>query len=173
MRLPSIDLGLMAEHLTVHEGMIAKLKIYNGAAQNPELKEIITEQLAILRSHVRIMLDLIDPNKEENVDVDIKKYLNPLDPPPTGTTNVQMNDRHIALEGHTTANVMARDNFESATMMKSSKVKQIHFNMAAQQVNMSAKYDQLIMKMGLSHPPMTSPNERLQTVQVNQHLLNE
>src|SRR5699024_3336103 len=34
--LPSVDLGLMAEHLSTHEGMINKLKVYHINTTNPD-----------------------------------------------------------------------------------------------------------------------------------------
>ncbi len=38
MSLPAVDLGIMAEHLSTHEGMINKLKIYYPLLTKPVLK---------------------------------------------------------------------------------------------------------------------------------------
>ncbi|WP_257345743.1 hypothetical protein [Pseudalkalibacillus decolorationis] len=44
MSLPAIDLGLMAEHLATHEGMISKLKHYHSK---------VTDGLGICTSCIR------------------------------------------------------------------------------------------------------------------------
>src|SRR5699024_12336884 len=67
--LPSVDLGLIAEHLSTHEGMINKLKVYHINTTNPELKSIIALQINVMMSHVRVMLFLINTDNNEYVDV--------------------------------------------------------------------------------------------------------
>ena len=35
--LPAVDLGIVAEHLTAHEGVINKLEVYQANVTNPNL----------------------------------------------------------------------------------------------------------------------------------------
>ena len=170
MIIPAIDLGLMADHLSVHEGVIAKLKFYRTKVHHLELKSIIEEQLSMMRQHIRVMLTLIYPHQNENPYTsndrgDRDKNENDED----GV----LKDKHIALEAHATANFMAQNNFISAIMMKDSNVKHVHFNMAWQQVYISGKYEHFIRNMGWSKPPMASAQEQFRTFQLNQHLLKE
>ncbi|UOQ94376.1 hypothetical protein MUO14_05315 [Halobacillus shinanisalinarum] len=44
MTLPVVDLGLMAEHLTTHKGIISKLKRYHSMVSIVALKEILSIQ---------------------------------------------------------------------------------------------------------------------------------
>lgn len=59
--LPATDLGLMAEHLTAHKGIINKLEVYHEKVTNSKLKEIIALQTDMMRVHVKVMLALINP----------------------------------------------------------------------------------------------------------------
>lgn len=67
MNLPPVDLGIMDEHLPTHEGVISKLKIFKEIVNNQELKKLIQLNISMLREHVRVMLELIDPDHKGEV----------------------------------------------------------------------------------------------------------
>lgn len=67
--LPANDIGLMAEHLSTHEGMINKLKIYHMNVKRLELKDTIDLQIKVMHAHVEVMLSLINPQNDDYVEV--------------------------------------------------------------------------------------------------------
>jgi hypothetical protein len=58
--LKSIDLSLMVEHLNIHKGVLARLESAFCTVERHFLKQIIYEQIVIMRNHVKVMLLLID-----------------------------------------------------------------------------------------------------------------
>lgn len=173
MILTSVDLGLMANHLPKHEGVINKLKHYRSVTENTILAQVINEQIRIMRSHVRIMLQLMDPSQHgaealtpvrHIVDTIKVHELKKLDKP---------DYKDIALEARATAQFMAIDNFVSAIEMKVPTVKHIHVDMALQQVRIAGQYSQIINKMGWEHPPVAAPQEQIWTIQQFKHVLKE
>lgn len=163
MILKSIDLGLMAEHLTAHKGIISKLRLYYCSVGNPTLKQIIYEQFLIMRNHVRVMLMLMDPARNETVSISALTEIQPVEIKCKPFSSY-MSDKSIALEAHNTAKSMALDNFSSALRMKTSNVRDIHIQMALQQVKLQEKYTEFIHKMGDDHAPSASFEEQKNTM---------
>ncbi|MRG86864.1 spore coat protein [Salinibacillus xinjiangensis] len=169
MRLPATDLGIMAEHLTTHEGMINKFKLYYTKARNMELRNLLSTHIQVLRNHVRVMLMLIDPAQKEPVQLhrfdDIQLSL--------GYHQFSKQEKDIILEAKASAKLMASNNFMSALMMKDPNVKQVHIEMAIQEVQLQALYDQIIEHMNWIFTPKVTEQMQLTTLQEYYHLLNE
>lgn len=172
MTLPATDLGLMAEHLSTHEGMLNKLKYYHNKVTNAELKEVIGLQINGMRAHVRVMLMLINPYQDEYVEV----------PPLEANTRNQyhrektwgqntLDNKSIALEARASAKCMANENFVSALMMKNSNAKHAHIEMALQQATLQEMYGEFIKKMGWAFVPHVSEEDQINTYQHFQHIL--
>ncbi|WP_188206981.1 hypothetical protein [Alkalibacillus aidingensis] len=169
--LPAIDLGLMAEHLSAHEGVINKLKAYKGTVTNKRLRDIIELQETTMRMHVWIMLGLINPEYNNYIEVP------PLNAPfvrhyseKEGYENTT-NNKWIALEAHNTAKNMSNENYKSALMMQDTNVKNAHIEMALQQYQIKEKYAEIIKEMGWEFTPHTSEQEQINTYRNFQHLL--
>src|SRR5699024_3980134 len=170
--LPSVDLGIMAEHLSTHEGMINKLKVYNINTTNPDLKSIIALQINVMMLNVRVMISLINSDNNEYVDV---SYLNIYDVSiqrSYGTVVNKYNDKCIALEAHAGAKLMSNENYTSALLMKDRNVRNAHVEMALQQLEIQKRYSDFINRMGWSFVPHADAQERVKTYQHFQHLLN-
>ncbi|MDF0728111.1 hypothetical protein PY093_15685 [Cytobacillus sp. S13-E01] len=172
MALPAIDVGLMDEHLTTHEGIINKLKYYHSIVNHPDLKHIINLQIIVMQDHVRVMLGLLDPNRNQWIT------LSPIDLSDghnqhieKGNTSNTSLHKPIAIEARSTAKFMANSNFTSALMMKDPNVKHIHFEMAIQQATLERNYNDFIKKMGWEHPPKVTKETQVFTIQKHQHLL--
>lgn len=65
MFLSASDLGLIASHLSAHDGMIMKVKLIAREAKNEKLIKLLNTKVGILRSHMRIMMDMLDPQKSD------------------------------------------------------------------------------------------------------------
>lgn len=168
--LPSIDLGLMAEHLSAHEGEINKLELYQRKVINTDLKSIINLQANIMRDHVRVMLALINPHQNGQVE------LNPINMGHytyMGEKQTNAQDKWIAIEAHTTAQNMSNENFFSALMMKDQHVRKIHVQMALQQLELQGKYSEFIKRNGWGFTPYASVHEQLGTLQHYQHVFSQ
>lgn len=171
MLLPVIDVGLMDEHLTAHEGVIPKLKKYKSMVNHPQLKEIIDLHISVLQHHVVVMLQLLDPNRKQWV------YLKSLPLPTTKHSGdhkmewKKSTDKSIALEAMSTAKNMGSTNFNSALMMKDPNVKHIHFEMAIQDAILQGKYNDFMKSMNSDHPPMATSEIQQYTIQKHQHIL--
>lgn len=106
--LPAIDLGLMVEHLSAHEGVINKLAHYQPLVTNLELRNILKLQENVLHSHVWVMLAFINPNYHNEVKVPpLSAYRE--DPIFERSGNGEDN-KWIALEAHNTAKNMSNRN---------------------------------------------------------------
>jgi hypothetical protein len=169
MNLPAVDLGIMAEHLSTHEGVINRLKMYIKTVQNHMLKKILELHLIVLRNHVKTMLALIEPNRTHEVHL---PEMNSLDWD-VGIGKLEEYEKDIALDTRSTAKLMGSDNFNSALMMKDSNVKNIHLKMSYQDVNMQMMYDHLIkLTQGDFIPRVSAEMQRL-TLQHYYHVQNE
>lgn len=172
--LPSIDLGLMAEHLTAHEGIINKLELYQTIVTNTPLKDIIELHANIMHEHVRVMMALINPYQNEYVELaPINEYQMNNHMQIAREQGVGFRDKWIALEGHTTAKTMSNENYFSALMMKNQNVRTIHVQMALQQLEVQNKYEEFIEKMGWVFTPHASAQEQITTFQHYQHILGQ
>ncbi|GAA0318336.1 hypothetical protein GCM10008967_06120 [Bacillus carboniphilus] len=166
MKIKAIDLGLMSEHLTVHKGVLKKIKLYQSLVKHEELKRLFQLQYEIMKSHVVVMLQLIDPHYTGEVMLpNIDSFRQSM----AGWTNWELepsiHDRDIATEMVNTTKNMANTNFMSALMMETKKVKQIHFEMALQQVEIEFMYKDIMEKMGWSFAPDASEKEQMKTLQ--------
>ncbi|MFD1849395.1 spore coat protein [Oceanobacillus bengalensis] len=170
--LPSVDLGLMAEHLSTHEGMINKLKVYHINTTNPDLKSIIALQINVMMSHVRVMLFLINPDNNEYVEVPDLNMYDVSNKRADGTGVNKYNDKWIALEAHAGAKLMSNANYTSALLMKNRNVRNAHVEMALQQLEIQKRYSDFINRMGWSFVPHADTQEQVKTYQHFQHLLN-
>jgi hypothetical protein len=166
MTLPSLDLGLMSEHLTVHQGVIYKLRKYHEKITDGELKEIILLQIKIMSEHVRVMLQLINPNQNNYVEVPPLHFYTSIQfPQHTGRQRDNFKNKPIALEARMTAKSMANENFVSALMMKNPNARHAHIEMALQQTTIQEKYGELIKSRGWEYVPHVCLEEQFNTYQ--------
>ncbi|MBB6453132.1 spore coat protein CotF [Salirhabdus euzebyi] len=164
MSLPAIDVGLMNEHLTTHQGVIHKLKHYYSEVKDPYLKQIIYAQAVIMRDHVKVMLALLDPNNNQwKQVVPLKQVFSRLQLELI-TPHQHNEDKKIVLENHSTAKFLATDNFLAALMMKNDNVKQVHYDMAMQQANFEKMYSDYINKMGWSVTATANEEEQVKLI---------
>lgn len=170
--LPAADLGIMTEHLSAHEGVINKLNVYHEKATNNDLKEIIALQVNVMRVHVRVMLALLDPQNNDDVEVpDLNVYrANDFYQGP-GKQEVDYNNKWIALEAHTTATFMSNENYVSALMMKDRNARNAHVEMALQQLEVLKRYAAFINQMGWLFVPYVSMKDQVNTYQHFQYIL--
>ncbi|WP_019153611.1 hypothetical protein [Robertmurraya massiliosenegalensis] len=169
MTLPAVDLGIIAEHLSTHEGVINKLKMYYRSASNPVLQNLLKLNINVLRNHVVAMLALIDPERNKVVDLpDMESSLSNM-----GAGRLSEFDKDIALEARATAKLMGSDNFNSALMMKDSNVKNVHLQMSYQDITMQMMYNTLIKEMNGEFVPRVSKEMQMQTLQKYFHVQNE
>lgn len=173
MRLPAVDLGLMAEHLPTHEGILNKLKHYLAKVTNADLKDIISLQISVMRAHVKVMLLLINPYQNGYVAVPpLEAYSGNHYFKEEAWGQDPSKNKSIALEARATAKCMANDNFISALMMKNPNVKHAHIEMALQQAFLQERYSQFIQRMGWEFVPHVSVQDQINTYQHFQHILN-
>ncbi|SEM14790.1 hypothetical protein SAMN05192533_101206 [Mesobacillus persicus] len=163
MILKSIDLSLMAEHLMIHKGVLARLESAFCSVHSNELKQIIYEQIVIMRNHVKVMLLLMDPNQNELVTV---AALNELDPVSIKCQdqNAHPKEKNVAIELKNTAKTMANDNFNSALRMKAQNVRDIHINMALQQASLQRRYHHFLEQNMKEVSPESSIQEQVNTM---------
>lgn len=50
--LKTIDVGLMANHLSAHKGVISRLELYTKHAKEQQLVVILQKQIGIMKNHV-------------------------------------------------------------------------------------------------------------------------
>ncbi|WP_088051934.1 hypothetical protein [Virgibacillus dakarensis] len=163
MLLKTVDVGLMANHLSAHKAIIKRLNLYSRAVQNKQLATILEQQVMIMRNHVQTMNQLLDPNQQ-------KVSLPPI---PNGATKMQnqivendfgIDDHDIAIDAHFTASSMAKENFNSSENMKNQQVKQIHSQMAMQQSQIAERHEMLAQQMGWASHPNASIAEQTAVV---------
>ena len=169
MNLPAADLGIMAEHLPAHEGTISKLKIFIEIVENQELKKLIQLNIEMLRDHVRAMLELIDPNRKGEVklaemsDIQIN----------TEKLNLSEQEKDIVLETRSVSKLMGSNNFNSALMMKDLNVKNIHIQMAYQDVRMQMLYNLVVEHVNGDFTPRVTEAMQSKTHEKYKHILKE
>lgn len=169
MNLPAVDLGIMAEHLPTHEGVISKLKIFNEIVENQELKKLIQLNIQMLREHVRAMLELIDPNRKREVklaemsDIQIN----------TDKLKLSEQEKEIILETRSGSKLMGSNNFNSALMMKDMNVKNIHIQMAYQDVRMQMLYNMVVEHVDADFTPRVSEEMQAKTHDKYKHILKK
>ncbi|MEQ2527571.1 hypothetical protein WMO40_12725 [Bacillaceae bacterium CLA-AA-H227] len=170
MILPAIDVQLMNEHLTTHEGVLYKLSLYYNLAEHPALKQIFSKQFMLMKDHVRVMLSLLDPSRKGSVqlapiDLTIVTSIH------EGQTNKNSQDKYLAIEGRSTAKSMANDNFISALMMKDKHVKDIHIQMAIQQAKVQEMYSMFISNLFNEKPQLSTKENQMKIVSEFHHLV--
>lgn len=171
MILKAIDLGLMSEHLTTHKGVLNKLQSYYCTVKNPALNQIIYDQYIIMRNHVQVMLMLMDPKINEQVSVSALFQIQPVEIP-CQPLSIQMGQKEITIEARNTAMSMATDNFSSAIRMKAHNVRDIHIQMALQQVKIQERYSEFMKSMGWEYAPDSSLEEQVKALQFFKHLFH-
>ncbi|MFT9597418.1 hypothetical protein [Mesobacillus sp.] len=169
MNLPAADLGIMAEHLPTHEGVISKLRIFKEIVDDQELKKLIQLNIQMLREHVRAMLELIDPNRKGEVKLadmpDIQ--LN------TEMLKLSEQEKDIVLETRAVSKLMGSNNFNSALMMKDMNVKNIHIQMAYQDVRMQMLYNMVVEHVNGDFTPLVTEAMQSKTHEKYKHILKE
>ena len=162
--LKTIDVGLMVNHLSAHEGVIKRLDLYVKITKNQQLLNILGQQIGTMKNHVQVMNMLLDPNHSKQVTL-----------PPIPQNGFQINtqqsimeigleDKYMALDAHFTATAMANDNFISSTNMKDPHVKHIHVEMAMQQSQIAKQHEMLGEQMGWMTHPNATTNEQQQAI---------
>ena len=161
--LKSIDLSLIAEHLTAHKGVLNKLESYYCAVQNTTLKQIIYEQYLIMWNHVKVMMLLMDPEINEEITAAFLNKVEPVAIQCQGECFI-MKEQNIALELGNTAKTMAHANFSSALMMKAHNVRDIHIHMALQQSMLQHRYNEFSKETMMEIAPKSSLKEQTNTL---------
>jgi hypothetical protein len=169
MSLPAVDIGIMAEHLSSHEGVINKLKMYYGSVNNPVLRKLLNLNINTLRNHVVVMLALIDPERNKEVHLpDMESYHLHI-----SEGKLTKLDKDIALEARAAAKLMGSNNFNSALMMKDINVKNIHLQMSYQDITMQMLYDNFLKGMNGEFVPKVSKEMQRLTLQKYLHVKDE
>lgn len=174
MLLPAADIGIITSHLASHDGMIFKFKTHLKQVKNEQLSKILIKQLGVLRSHTRIMLEMMNPDKSEFPDLPTLKNL-PKEEAIQGIENESnpMTEKHIALEAKASGESMAQNNFVSALKMKDPKVKQIHIEMALQQVQLVEEITQFLKELNAELVPLGTAEEQNKVIKHFQHVKKE
>ncbi|WP_117170735.1 hypothetical protein [Paraliobacillus sediminis] len=133
MLLPIIDVGLMNEHLSTHEGLLGKLDLYLIDSSATYLQKIITIQQTVLKSHIQVMLELLNPSNENWIELPSINLEEKLSISWPVYSDFDTLTKRITLELQSAAKAMAHTNFTSALMMKNENVKHVHYEMAVQQ----------------------------------------
>lgn len=156
--IKTVDVGLMANHLSAHQPVIKRLELYAAHVQNQSILTILEKQIQIMKNHVNVMNQLLDPKQSEVTLPPI-----PINPGMTSRqadTEFQMNDQDIAKDARFTASSMAKENFNSAENMKDKQVKKLHSEMALQQSAIAELYETLMTQMGWINQPNASVQEQ-------------
>ncbi|MDC3418765.1 spore coat protein, partial [Aquibacillus salsiterrae] len=153
--LKTVDVGLMANHLSVHNSVIKKLERYASGTQNQQLIMILEQQAGLMKNHTTVMNNLLNPNQNTQVSLppipEVKSHSH------ANYTPVGLEDKDIAIDAHLTAMAMSNDNFTSALNMKDPQIKKIHIEMALQQSHIADQLDMLAQQNGwMSHPNATA-----------------
>lgn len=172
MLLPASDLGLITTHLPAHDGMIMKVKLMAREAKDEKLIELLNIKVGILRSHVRIMMDMLDPQKNDFEKLPDFNEL-PQGQLETASRGSQQMDKHIAMEIKASTEAMAKDNFVSALKMKDPQVKQIHIEMALQQVKLLNMVTEFLKEIEADVTPMGTPDEQKKVLNHFSHIMEE
>lgn len=155
--LKVIDVGLMANHLSAHQGAIKRFELYSKLTKNPNLLSILGQQIGMMQNHVQVMNMLLDPNHTNQVTLQPVPQVTPQQNQNSLFIDIEIGDRDMAFDSHFTATSMANDNFISSTNMKNLQVKRIHSEMALQQSQIAKQYEMFTEQMGwMDHPVATN-----------------
>lgn len=171
MNLKMIDLSLMAEHLPVHKAELDKLKTYICSIQDPEIKQVATEQYMIMVNHVKVMVALMDPVQNETIGIqDLHKW----EPVQVDCQQISlgMSKESILIELKTSTEAMANKNFSSALRMKADNVRNIHIHMALQQMMLLNRYIALMNEHIKDTAPESSIMKQKETFQTFKNMFN-
>lgn len=156
--IKTVDVGLMANHLSAHKSIIKRLELYTTRIQNTQILSILNQQIMMMKNHVQVMNQLLDP-KQSTVNL-------PPIPSNSGTfsnqiaSNYEMSEKDISIDAHFTASAMAKENFNSSENMKNKQVKKLHSAMALQQATIAEMYEDLMSQMGWINQPNASVTEQ-------------
>lgn len=158
--LKTIDVGLMANHLSVHNALIKKLELYASGTKNQQLIMLLEQHAGLMKNHVNVMNNLLNPDNLNQVS---------LPPIPHVTSHnhntyssLGLEDKDIATDAQITAMAMANNNFTSALNMKNPQVKKIHVEMALQQSQIAEQIGMLAQQNGWMSHPNASTTEQVE-----------
>lgn len=155
LMLKTVDVGLMANHLSVHNAIIKKLELYTSSTQNQQLIILIEQQIGLMKNHVSVMNNLLIPN--QNTQVSLPPIPQMTSHSHANYSSIGLEDKAIAIDAYFTAIAMANGNFTSALNMKDPQVKNIHIEMALQQTQIADQISMLAEQNGwMSHPNATA-----------------
>ncbi|AQQ55301.1 hypothetical protein [Planococcus lenghuensis] len=172
MLLPATDLGLINSHLSSHDGLIKKVEKQLEQVEHPVLTELLKGKLELLHNHVKVMMEIIDPNKTDYTEVPPVKVLNESLKEKDLKTKSDL-EIHLALEVKTSTQSMSIDNFFSALKMKTPKVKQTHIEMALQQVKLTNSLIEFLKENKAEVMPFSSQEEQQKVLDHFAHMRNE
>ncbi|MBP3952884.1 hypothetical protein [Bacillus suaedae] len=164
--LKTVDVGLMANHLSSHQGVIRRLELYTKLTKNQQLNQIFNQQIGAMKNHVQVMNMLLNPhqtNQQITVPPIPQNGMQMQQPQPT-PADIDITDRDMALDAHFTATAMANDNFVSASSMKNIQVKHLHIEMAMQQFQLAEQHERLAEQMGWMTHPVATTTEQQQAI---------
>ncbi|UOR12046.1 hypothetical protein [Halobacillus amylolyticus] len=162
--LNTVDVGLMANHLDAHKGIIKRLELYLNHAKNQQFIHTLEQQIGILKNHVKVMNQLLDPNNTSPVTLPSIPQSTLNGGKQTSSVDIGLVDRDMAFDAHFTANAMAKDNFVSSNDMKNQQVKQLHSGMAMQQSHIGNQYEMLAQQLGWLNPPQATNLEQTNSI---------
>ncbi|QOR67179.1 hypothetical protein IM538_03250 [Cytobacillus suaedae] len=158
----TVDVGLMANHLSAHQGVINRIQLYANNSTNQRLSNILHTQKVMMEHHVQVMNQLLNPSMNTG-----QVTLPPI--PNNGTmnkslgtnpNNIGLSDKDMLVDAHFTAQAMATDNFMSAMNMKDLNVKNIHVEMALQQSQIAKQHEMLGHELGIMNHPNATQMEQ-------------
>jgi spore coat protein CotF len=127
-----------------------------------------------MRTHVKVMLMLINPYQNGYVEVPaLETYTENQFHRESWNDGTILKNKPIALEARAGAKCMANENFVSALMMKNPNVRQAHIEMALQQATLQEQYSDFIKRMGWAFVPHVSLQDQINTYQHFQHILDQ
>ncbi|MBM7572457.1 hypothetical protein [Aquibacillus albus] len=170
--LPMVDVGLMDEHLSGHEGLLFKLKNYEAMVKETMLNNIIQQEIIVLKDHIRAMLQLLDPENKEWVSLKTDNPSFEVHPISAQSDHELHQLKKIVMELKTTVKHMANENYTSALMMKNPNVKHVHFQMAMQQATFQNYFAHIMKLMDWEYTPKAAEKEQKKVIQKFEHLLD-
>ena len=155
-----IDVGLMANHLPVHQAVIKRLELYLKVVENQQIAEVIQKQVKVMNNHVQTMNQLLSPNQNQVMLPPIPSTSIQRQSNGAQTLTLNMTEKDIVIDCHFTASSMAKENFISAEAMKDRNVKNIHSEMALQQSKIAEIFETIMVQMSWVNHPDASAQER-------------
>jgi spore coat protein CotF len=145
---------------------------YYCNTKNTSLKEIIYNQYVIMHNHVMVMLKLIDPKTYGPITIQDVQQMNPVQIP-CHSSEMRMSEKSLAYENRNTAKTMALDYFTSALRMKDPNVRNVHFQMALQQVALQESYSNFIKELGWDQAVDVTYEQQREVLERIKRLFNE